>query len=653
MIAKHPCFSQLNDNELSDFVSLFVEKKMPAGSVIVQQHDLVDSIYFIASGAAEVQVSGAPIATLSETEVIGLNDTGFYSTTGERTATVIALTDMILLRLDIAALYEFFKTHEHANQLMRDNLEIIMRMNLIKHAVPFSHLTMEQIQWLAKQVKLVTYRAGEIIFQKGDQGEQCYLIRSGKVEIFLPNSDQTESRVAVLKSLHVFGEASLLMDAPRNASARALKDCELFALNRDVLLTVVKTEKNVAESLMILLKSRGRPKWLSHIDLHTHQTDDQETLVTLRDATHNNYYRLTQEGFFIWQKLDGKHTLRDISLAFHQQYDIFDPGMISKFILDLEESGFVEKTYSHWLEQKKDENIFIRAISLLKRVMEASVSFGNVDEWLTKVYQQWAHVLFGVRAQVTFAFLVIVGCVAFLFVFEQNVEFLRVTHYSSSLLIAAMFTAFFTAILHELAHAFTAKAFDKKVHSFGVGWYWFGPIAFCDTSDMWLSSRWPRVAVDLSGIYLDMLLAGLSAVLALCFLHYPTLSLFFWLFAFVKYLGVFSNLDPMLELDGYYTLMDLFGKDNLRQSAILWLAEELPQSWKDPRKFLQHKIEIAYWLICIIYLAMAVVLPYIVLNILLYGLIGVQNPYVALIGPILVVFFSGLGIWQEVQKAKV
>lgn len=662
LIATHPCFSELSADELDIFSQLCIEKTISAKTIIVRENDIVDSIYFIVSGMAEVQKTVVndkqqtemiPLATLHPKEVIGLSDTGFYSITGKRTATVIARSEMILLRLDVAALYEFLKSHERVNKMMRDNAELIMRMNLIKHVAPFERLTPDNIQWLASQVTSQKFLTGEDIFHKGDHGDQCYLIRSGKIKIFIPNKEGTESRIAILKASQVFGEASILMDAPRNASARAVKDCELLALNRDALLTVVKKETDVASSLMILLKSRSRPKWMPHIEVHTYQTDDQELIVTLRDADNNLYYRLTQEGLFIWQMLNGRNTLRDISLAFNQRYGLFDPGMISTFILDLEMSGFVEKTLSHWQNKREENGWFQKAITGLRYYMEASVSFGQVDHGLTKAYQQWAYLFFSYPFQLAYALLSVLGIFTFFYRYSEYIEFLRKTNYSSGLLILALFFGIATTLLHELAHAFATKAFGHKVHCFGVGWYWYGPVAICDTSDMWLSPKWPRIVVDLAGIYLDFVLAGIAAIMALFFIDYSTIALFFWLFALVKYLAIFSNLDPMMELDGYYTLMDWLGKDNLRQSAILFLAEEFPKNWKNPTLLWRdYKKEIIYWLVCLIYLIFAVILPYLILNIMLYGLLGVQNPYVALIGPIVVLFFSGLSIWYETKKVK-
>jgi hypothetical protein len=61
------------------------------------------------------------VAILSAGDAIGLNETGFYSISGKRTATVIALTEMNLYRLSVAAFHGFSLSHTHVSEVMRKN----------------------------------------------------------------------------------------------------------------------------------------------------------------------------------------------------------------------------------------------------------------------------------------------------------------------------------------------------------------------------------------------------------------------------------------------------------------------------------------------------------------------------------------------------
>ncbi|HEX4044304.1 MAG TPA: cyclic nucleotide-binding domain-containing protein [Gammaproteobacteria bacterium] len=126
LLKKQACFTGLNEEELDTLSSLLVEERVPAGTLIVKQGEWVDNVYLIVEGEADVKITlkdypdqTASIATLGPEDAIGLNETGFYSVSGIRTATVIAMTDMILLRLSVAAFHGFALAFAHANQVMR------------------------------------------------------------------------------------------------------------------------------------------------------------------------------------------------------------------------------------------------------------------------------------------------------------------------------------------------------------------------------------------------------------------------------------------------------------------------------------------------------------------------------------------------------
>jgi CRP-like cAMP-binding protein len=134
LVKKQPVFSQLTDPETEELASLFSEKQIASDATIVKEGDPVDSIYLIVSGTADVRhvsiKNNAPeiksVAILSAGDAIGLNETGFYSISGRRTATVVAMTDMVLLRLSVAAFHGFALSHSHVSEIMHKHAENIL-----------------------------------------------------------------------------------------------------------------------------------------------------------------------------------------------------------------------------------------------------------------------------------------------------------------------------------------------------------------------------------------------------------------------------------------------------------------------------------------------------------------------------------------------
>ena len=91
------------------------------------------------------------------------------------------------------------------------------------------------------------YRAGELVFSKGDTGSAMFLVLSGTVEIFLPPEAGVE-RVdlkEVAEGEH-FGELALFDEKPRSATAVARTDCVLLELQREHFVSdIVRSEAAV------------------------------------------------------------------------------------------------------------------------------------------------------------------------------------------------------------------------------------------------------------------------------------------------------------------------------------------------------------------------------------------------------------------------
>jgi len=78
------------------------------------------------------------------------------------------------------------------------------------------------------------YEKGKTIIQKGESGNEMYLVLQGEVEIFDP-TDGAEQTLALHTRGDVFGEMGLLRETTRSASARVRADAELFVFNSKTL----------------------------------------------------------------------------------------------------------------------------------------------------------------------------------------------------------------------------------------------------------------------------------------------------------------------------------------------------------------------------------------------------------------------------------
>ena len=104
------------------------------------------------------------------------------------------------------------------------------------------------------------YRKGKTIVRQGTHGTSAFLIKKGKVEVFITDSDGNKKVLASLKESDLFGEMALISSDARTASVIALEDCELAILTRDKYLLL--PDDNPAalrlKKIMIERKKKGQ-----------------------------------------------------------------------------------------------------------------------------------------------------------------------------------------------------------------------------------------------------------------------------------------------------------------------------------------------------------------------------------------------------------
>ena len=155
-------------------------------------------------------------------------------------------------------------------------------------------------------------------------------------------------------------------------------------------------------------------------------------------------------------------------------------------------------------------------------------------------------------------------------------------------------------VLHELGHAFAARAFDAEVHEMGITLLFFMPVPYVDTSSAGaFSEKSRRIAVSLAGVAVEGIAAGMALV---CWwLVEPGFAKGFCAQFF--FLGTISTLlfngNPLLRYDAYYALADTIEMPNLAERSrahLRGLAERHLLGLEDVRNAIQAEGESA-WLL--------------------------------------------------------
>ncbi len=119
----------------------------------------------------------------------------------------------------------------------------------------FEHLAPVSLRRLISQVDFVELSAGDTLFHMGDEGTTLFVVVEGRISI-LREEEQESTVLGELREGDFFGELGLVTRQPRSATARALVDCELLAISRQLLIEMIQEEASVLTILLRFLRER-------------------------------------------------------------------------------------------------------------------------------------------------------------------------------------------------------------------------------------------------------------------------------------------------------------------------------------------------------------------------------------------------------------
>jgi cAMP-dependent protein kinase regulator len=124
VIATTPVFSPLEANVRKELVSKFKLKKFPAGTTIIKEGDVSDSMYVIKSGTVKVcKIKEGVVADIAKLEASDFFGEIGLITGQKRTADIIAETDVELMELDKKDIDFIITRYPEILNLLRDYIK--------------------------------------------------------------------------------------------------------------------------------------------------------------------------------------------------------------------------------------------------------------------------------------------------------------------------------------------------------------------------------------------------------------------------------------------------------------------------------------------------------------------------------------------------
>lgn len=233
-IRKNLLFKGAKDEDLDDFVDVFVQKRFKEGATVIKQGDAGETFYVVQSGSLEIFINVGEGETATETQV-GV-PYGPGSGFGElalvygspRAATIRVAEDCVLWEITRTAFKGLsYQNEKRAHDAKLANLKLVK----IGEKLLGNILSPSQLESMALATNYQSFEKDDTIIREGERGDCFYMIVKGSVDVFVKS--QGNSKVATLTEHKFFGEKALLSSETRNATCIAATSVTCLSLTRE------------------------------------------------------------------------------------------------------------------------------------------------------------------------------------------------------------------------------------------------------------------------------------------------------------------------------------------------------------------------------------------------------------------------------------
>ncbi len=188
------------------------------------------------------------------------------------------------------------------------------------------------------------FEAGATIYEENAAAEHCFLIQSGRVRL-VKRIRGTERSLTVLKPGDLFGEDALLSRSVRGASAVALTEAQVLALDKKTFGVLLSTNAEVASRLVeqLVRRLRHAEEQVENAMLRDHPSRVINTLLRLAATSEP-----TTEGYVV--------NISPLELSSRVGIDV---DAVKKAVQQLRDGGYI---------RIQDERVIIPDVNALKQL---------------------------------------------------------------------------------------------------------------------------------------------------------------------------------------------------------------------------------------------------------------------------------------------
>lgn len=318
----------------------------------------------------------------------------------------------------------------------------------------------------------------------------------------------------------------------------------------------------------------------------TQQRYEGRTYYVVKDPISLQYFRMTDEDYFLATLFDGRRTFGQVRMAYLQRFPHvrleYLPEEVNERVLRFaNDLGMLQFLSVQGMRLKARYDAARKAkkkkgglYALANNVFFFRRSLFDPD----KVFGAMARPMWWIWTQQ--AMWISIGLIAVaVMVFFQNAQgldqaFANIFHWEN---IALMWvTTILIKSVHELGHGLTCKHFGGEVHEVGFMSLVFTPYFFVNVTDSWvMPNRRHRMLVSAAGIYVELIFAAFAVFLWAVVQPGWFKDFLFNIILIASVSTLLFNANPLMRFDGYYIMTDLIEVPNLQGKS---------------RALIQHKI---------------------------------------------------------------
>jgi CRP-like cAMP-binding protein len=121
----------------------------------------------------------------------------------------------------------------------------------------FADLPNEDIALLEHMSKTVESKRDTVLFNRGDEGNEFFIILSGEIDFFVTSDDGRNTKIVnTYGPGNSFGELSLFADVKRTVGAKAKTDLKLCIISRDDLLKLIEIKPELSFTFLKVISKQ-------------------------------------------------------------------------------------------------------------------------------------------------------------------------------------------------------------------------------------------------------------------------------------------------------------------------------------------------------------------------------------------------------------